>query len=264
MDKFFIRLRSLLFKLKIRLSSGMPHRYEYRVDLADDSAPASVVRFVGSERKVLEIGAGPGSITRFLSGENRCRVTAIEIDDSAIEKLRDFCDHVVKLDLNAPDWTEHLQEEGLFEVVVIADVLEHLNDPWRVLADAKRLLAPGGYLVVSLPHIGHSAIVACLLNGDFEYRDWGLLDRTHIRFFGVRNMQNLFNDAGLTIVDARFIVKAPNDTELAAHWEKLPADTQAALARSPHTNVYQVVIKASADSIGQGLDLNDIVVPLAR
>ncbi|KFB74470.1 MAG: class I SAM-dependent methyltransferase [Candidatus Accumulibacter phosphatis] len=261
MNRILIRARSLIFKLKTRFHSGSLHRYEYLVDLADDSAPASVVRFVGQDRKVLEIGAGPGSITRFLSGKNRCHVTAAEVDDSAIEKLRQFCDRVIKLDLNAPNWTDSLQEEGLFEVVVIADVLEHLYDPWQVLQDAKRLLAPGGHLVVSLPHAAHCAIVACLIEGDFEYRDWGLLDRTHIRFFGMRNIQNLFDGAGLSIVDAHFVVKAPEQTELVAHWNNLPAPLRAMLALGPHAKVYQVVVKATAGS--PALKLTELPVSTA-
>ncbi len=261
MNEFLIKLRSLLFKISARLRNGTLHQYEYLVDLADASAPTSVVRLVGTDRKVLEVGAGPGSITRFLSGENRCRVTAVEIDDSAIAKLRRFCDRVIKLDLNAPDWTEHLRNEGPFEVVVIADVLEHLNDPWQVLADAKCLLAPGGYVVVSLPHVGHCAIIACLLDGDFEYRDWGLLDRTHIRFFGILNIQHLFERAGLSIIDVHFVVKDPEDTELAEHWRRLPASTQTMLAQGPHARVYQVVVKAAASNGRPGIILSDIVVP---
>ena len=214
---------------------------------------------VGKNRKVLELGAGPGSITRFLSGESNCRVTAVEVDDSAIEKLRGFCDAVIKLDLNAPGWTEALREAGRFDVVVIADVLEHLYDPWRVLGEAKRMLAPGGNLVVSLPHVGHCAIVACLVGGDFEYRDWGLLDRTHIRFFGIRNIQSLFEGAGLCIEDAHFVIKAPEDTELAAHWQKLSPELRALLAQASHANVYQVVVKAAVRA-GPGLALDQIAV----
>ena len=45
-----------------------------------------------------------------------------------------------------------------------------------------------------------------MLQEDFEYRNWGLLDRTHIRFFGIKNIQALFENAGLKIVHAEFVV----------------------------------------------------------
>ncbi len=79
-----------------------------------------------------------------------------------------------------------------FEVIVAADVLEHLYDPWATLRTVRDILDTDGYVVVSLPHIGHNAVIACILQEDFEYQDWGLLDKTHIRFFGIENMQQTF------------------------------------------------------------------------
>lgn len=251
-----INRRPLLSMLKSFLRSDSPLRYEYAVDMTFDSAPANVIRMVGTRRKVLEIGAGPGSITRILTLQNQCQVTAIEIDDVAIEKLREFCQRVIKLDLNAPDWPEALSEAGPFEVIVIADVLEHLLDPWKALAAARNLLTPDGYLVVSLPHAAHTSVIACLLNENFEYRDEGLLDRTHIRFFGIHNIQQLFQGAKLKITDARFVMRAPEQTEFAAQWAMIPQELRTMLTRNPYGNVYQVVVKAiAANGTGHGFDL---------
>lgn len=245
MKKIVRKFKSLLFVLSTLLRRESRHRYEYTVDITSDSASANVIRMVGSMRKVLEIGAGPGSITRILIEQNQCQVTAIEIDDSAIQKLQMFCSRVVKLDLNVPGWPELLASDGPFEVIIIADVLEHLFDPWQTLTAAKTLLTPGGYLVVSLPNVSHNAIIACLLNKDFEYRDYGILDRTHIRFFGIHNVQQLFHDAGLKIIETRFVVKAPENTEFAAQWKKIPDNLRAALNGNPYGNVYQIVVKAA-------------------
>ena len=63
------------------------HNYEYQVDREGDGAPARVVRMVGKNKRVMEIGAGPGSITRLLTTVSKCRVTALEIDEEAIKKL---------------------------------------------------------------------------------------------------------------------------------------------------------------------------------
>jgi 2-polyprenyl-3-methyl-5-hydroxy-6-metoxy-1,4-benzoquinol methylase len=224
--------------------SGQRHKYEYQVNIADDTASARVVRMVGQGKRVLEIGAGPGSITKILHNACGCRVTALEIDPTAIEKLAPYCEQVCQADLNDPDWPRGIAQLGRFDVVVAADVLEHVNHPPAVLGAMKEFLREGGHLVISLPHAGHSAVHACLFDENFEYRDWGLLDRTHIRFFGLKNIQSLFEEAALKIVAAEFVVRKPEQTEFAARWAAMPAPLKAALAGNPYGLVYQVVIKA--------------------
>lgn len=222
----------------------MPHKYEYAVDLNSDTAPARIVRLIGRERRVLEVGAGPGSIARILREHNHCRVTGIEVDPEAIKRLAVCCDRVYKIDLNDVAWAEGLKDEEQFDVVLAADVLEHLYNPLAVLKAMKGLVSADGFIVVSLPHVAHSAIVACLMTENFDYRDWGLLDRTHIRFFGVKNMQALFDQAGLKIVHAEFVVRAPEETEFAEQWREMKEDVRTAVSTNPFGEVYQVVIKA--------------------
>jgi 2-polyprenyl-3-methyl-5-hydroxy-6-metoxy-1,4-benzoquinol methylase len=234
----------------------IPHKYEYTIDLDGDTAPARVVRMVGHSKKVLEIGAGPGSITRVLQDYCNCHVTALEVDSKAIKKLAGFCGQVHQADLNDPRWMEHIRSEGQFDVVLAADVLEHLYDPLVVLKSMKELVREQGYIVVSLPHVGHSAVGACLLDEDFEYRDWGLLDRTHIRFFGMKNMQSLFEHAGLKIVRAEFVIRAPEVTEFAERWGRLPETVRRVLESNPFGRVYQVVLKAvPQEAEGYGIAL---------
>lgn len=237
------------------------HKYEYQVDVNADSAPARVVRMVGNDKRVLEIGAGPGSITKLLHGVSHCRVTALEIDHEAIKILRQYCEQVHQADLNNPAWPGVIEQEDRFEVVVAADVLEHVYEPLTVLKAMKGFVNEAGYLVISLPHVGHSAVHACLLEEDFEYRDWGLLDRTHIRFFGIRNMQKLFEDAGLKIVHAEFVVRTPEQTEFAERWARTSEDLRRVLETNPFGLVYQVVVKAvPVEHVGAAISLLDLPV----
>lgn len=237
------------------------HNYEYDVELDGDTAPARVVRMVGQNKRVLEVGAGPGSITRHLHGHGGCAVTAVELDAEAIKLLSPYCNKVYQANLNDPDWPQLLSAEEGFDVVVAADVLEHLYDPWATLELMTRFVNEDGCLIISLPHVGHSSIAACLLQEDFEYRDWGLLDRTHIRFFGIKNIQDLFEDAGLKIISAEFVVVPPEDTEFSGVWAKLPAEVQNALDTNRFGSVYQVVIKAVPENAaGTGLQLSSLPV----
>lgn len=237
------------------------HNYEYDVDTSSASAPANVVRLVGLGKRVLEIGCGPGSITKVLAKDGQCTVTGMELDLSAIEKAAPYCESILQVDLNAKDWLSQLDSKR-FDVVVAADVLEHLYNPWQTLEQMATLVNDNGYLVVSLPHIGHAAVIACMMNGNFEYRDWGLLDRTHIRFFGLKNIEDLFTNAGLKIVEARYVTKTPEETEFAQHWDALLPETKAVLRSSPYAYLYQVVIKAVPTARpGAGISLVSEKIP---
>lgn len=231
------------------------HNYEYDVDVSAQTGPANVVRLVGRDKNVLEIGCGPGSITKILAEQSACEVTGLELDLEAIKKVTPYCVKVIQADLNSSEWPS-LLEGNLYDVVVAADVLEHLYDPWSSLKRMVPLINENGYIVISLPHVGHAAVTACLINGNFDYRDWGLLDRTHIRFFGLKNIEDLFAQANLKIIEARYVTKPPEETEFAAGWARLSSNVQYALMSSKHAQVYQVVVKAvPLDRFGETISL---------
>src|SRR5688572_17228927 len=106
------------------------HRYDYALDLASepDSAAAHLLRMVGADKRVLELGAGPGSISRYL-GAAGCRVVAVERDEAAVRLLAGRCERALALDLEADDWVGQVAEHGPYDVIMLADVLEHLVEP---------------------------------------------------------------------------------------------------------------------------------------
>lgn len=92
-----------------------------------------------------------------------------------------------------------LTEES-FDVVLCADVLEHLVDPWRTVRTLSRYLKPGGVFLSSIPNVrNHRLLRPILIGGDFRYEEAGLLDRTHLRFFCRKNVRDLFEQAGLVV-----------------------------------------------------------------
>ena len=238
-------------------SFGVGHQtYDYAVDIESESAGAFVYRMVGKNHRVLELGCGPGSITRLLSKQSGCRVTGLEFDIASVEKARPYCERIYQADLNAADWPAVLGQTEPFDVVVAADVLEHLYDPWRTLREIRPLVKTCGSVILSLPHAGHAALAASFLSGNIAYRDWGLLDRTHIRFFGLRNIEALVHQADLKIVEARYVRRSPEESELAANWLELPDQLRKALHSLPNINIYQVVIRAvPAESDKQAISL---------
>ena len=86
--------------------------------------------------------------------------------------------------------------EDFFDYVITADVLEHLVDPWRVVANIRPHLKDGGKVIASIPNIMHVSVMRDLLNGRFRYQEAGILDRTHLRFFTLNEIDSLFAGAG--------------------------------------------------------------------
>lgn len=235
------------------------HKYQYKAK--QNTAAAKAVGLVGTGKRVLELGSGPGSLTRLLQ-QNLCSVTALEYDPAAIEIVAQYCERVLHCDLNDAAWPELISGMEKFQAIVATDVLEHLYDPWRTLQQLHGLLAKGGCLVLSLPHVGHNAIIAGLLNGEFDYQPRGLLDKTHLRFFAIKDMQRLFDDAGFKIVEADFVVKTPIQTEFAAGWRRLPTAARQVLQQNRYGNVYQVIVRAVPTAApGKALRLNKLAVP---
>jgi SAM-dependent methyltransferase len=91
-------------------------------------------------------------------------------------------------------------EPASFDAILFADVLEHLVNPWAALRNVQRFLKPDGLTVISIPNIANFGVRANLLKGEFDYQDFGIYDRTHLRFFTRKSADALVQSAGLRVV----------------------------------------------------------------
>lgn len=157
-----------------------------------------LIEWVGCGKRVLEVGCSTGYMSQLMK-ECNCVVTGIEVDAEAARCAANYCDAVHVLDLNSPEWITRFSENR-FEAVLLGDVLEHLVDPARVLAQIREVLAPNGSLVISLPNIVHWETRVKVLLGRFNYQSCGTLDHTHLRFFTLKTARQLIERAGCRIV----------------------------------------------------------------
>src|SRR5438445_2717310 len=146
--------------------------------------------------RVLDVGCGSGRLGEQIKRRQGATVYGIEIMRDAAARAAARLDRVWNAPVEAA--LAEIPEES-FDCIIAADVLEHLVDPWAVLAQLRARLVPGGVLVASIPNVGHWEVVRDLLEGRWQYTSDGLLDRTHLRFFTRRSIPELFWTAGLRI-----------------------------------------------------------------
>ena len=103
-----------------------------------------------------------------------------------------------------------------FDLVCYNDVLEHLLDPWSVLVETRKHLAPGGYVLAAIPSIQFAPVLWKLLRGRWDYTDSGTLDRTHVRFFTRATMVEMFERAGY------HVERCVGANSLAGDWRAQP------------------------------------------
>jgi 2-polyprenyl-3-methyl-5-hydroxy-6-metoxy-1,4-benzoquinol methylase len=233
--------------------------YDVPVDPAAANNPHSLaLQLIGRGRRVLEIGCAAGHVTRALRHQG-CRVTGIELDAAAAEHAGQWADSVVVGDVEDVEVWKQLDGE-IFDVVLFGDVLEHLKDPATALRSATGHLGPAGSVIASIPNIGHADVRIALLNGTFSYRDVGLLDRTHLRFFTGDTVRRLFEDAGLAIVEMHRVVIPMFGTELGVQPSDASDEVVDKILADPEAETYQFVVRATPAPAGQPAPGGDAVV----
>jgi 2-polyprenyl-3-methyl-5-hydroxy-6-metoxy-1,4-benzoquinol methylase len=167
---------------------------------APDQRPQGVRREmlerIGHGAQVLDVGCWSGATAAFLGLERDAAVDGVEPEAEMAELAAASCRVVYRSTIE--DALEQLlaERQGSYDAVLFLDVLEHLVDPLAVLAEARGLLRPGGRGFVSIPNVAHWSLRYELLRGRWRYRDNGLLDRTHLRFFTRASTLELAREAG--------------------------------------------------------------------
>jgi 2-polyprenyl-3-methyl-5-hydroxy-6-metoxy-1,4-benzoquinol methylase len=182
-------------ELGLKTYSEYELRPVYSLKRSPLSSHSQLLEMVGPpRRRVLDVGCGSGELGHVLR-ERGHHVVGID-SQRPVFQLDDF----VQADLAAG-----LPPTGdaEFDVVLLADVLEHMAHPAELLTAAAERLAPGGRILVSLPNAVHWSVRAQVLFGHFEYTNKGIMDRTHLRFFTRSSAEKLFREAGLRVVARR-------------------------------------------------------------
>jgi SAM-dependent methyltransferase len=215
----------------------------HRFDGAPDSSHNLVLSLVPPAARVLEFGCATGYMSAVLGERLGCAVTGVEFSPEAAEAARPRCERVIVADAERLDLAEALGETR-FDAILFADVLEHLREPGLLLGRVRPFLAEGGSVVASIPNVAHGSVRLALLNGEFRYRDTGLLDSTHLRFFTRESVDDLFEQAGYAVT--RWLRRRMDigRTELGLPDRVVPDAVWQWLAADPEATTYQFVVRA--------------------
>ncbi len=164
-------------------------------DIRDDII-ALIDQNKADKLSILEVGCGYGSnLLKLKSIYQNADVYGIEI----MERVAEIGGSILNIihgnieDKNLP------YQENNFDYIIVGDVLEHLHNPEDILLYLKNYLKKDGYIIASIPNILHFSVMLPLLQGNFTYKDSGLLNKTHLRFFTRNEIIRLFINAGYTI-----------------------------------------------------------------
>jgi len=194
------------------------------------NARPEMLEFIpATAHRLLDVGCSEGRFGAAVKSEMPgCEVWGVEpFADAAAEAARRL-DKVINAGLAE---AEASLPRGYFDVIVMNDVLEHIDYSEPALATAKRLLSPGGSLVLSLPNVRYFLNVRDLLfRKDWEYVEQGVLDRTHLRFFTQKSATRLLQDNGFEITTVKGITRA----HLKLHYRLLFALSRRLFADMPY------------------------------
>ena len=162
-------------------------------------------RQVGAARaRVLDVGCGTASLAQVVQEISMSHVVGVEPDASRVSLARRR-----GIEVHHGYLTDELVAAlGTFDVVIFADVLEHIPDPHRAVLTARNAIKTGGKMLVSVPNIAHWSVRLSLLQGRFEYAPCGIMDATHLRWFTRATIVSFLQRLGFDVIEVRFTIGA--------------------------------------------------------
>lgn len=195
--------------------------------LNPDHVQAGLLDLIDHEpRLVLDVGCYCGA-----TGETVKRrwpgatVIGIEPLAEAAELAIARIDRVITGTLESVDFDAAGIAPKTVDTIILADVLEHMFNPWHALQRLRTLLTDDGVVLASIPNVRNLGLIHNLVNGSWTYQGGGLLDITHIRFFTLAEVHKMFAQTGFAVTEVEHNV----DPALSQLWNLEPAEEKATI-----------------------------------
>jgi SAM-dependent methyltransferase len=148
-----------------------------------------------STHTILDIGSGVGTIDFYLASKGK-KVTGIEISENAVDIARKNA-KLFKLDKNIEFIVSefpHKVRSKKYDLAILSEVIEHLENDKAVLKDIWKVLKPGGILIITTPSQNAPLYRMGLLK-EFD-KSVG-----HLRRYSLDGLKALVEDSGYEIID---------------------------------------------------------------
>lgn len=165
---------------------------------------SSVFSEISPQSFCLDVGCSSGNLGAALISHKGCRVQGIDINPDALaQATQKGYEKVYALDLIRDPGGLGIVPDLTFDCIICADVLEHLVSPEFILPILANKLRPGGSMIVSLPNVAFGLNRLHLLLGNWNYREYGVMDKTHLRFYTIQSGVRLVKESGLEVLKVR-------------------------------------------------------------
>ena len=169
---------------------------EKNIEYFQEERPEMLKYIPKESLKILDVGCGCGNFGGLVKTKFNAEVWGVELDQKAASMASRKLDRVI-----CGSFDENLSlPNNSFDCILFNDVLEHLIEPEKALLHAKKLLASQGIIVASIPNVRYiENVYDIMIKGNWEYKDCGILDKTHLRFFTHKSIIKMFKKLGYSV-----------------------------------------------------------------
>ena len=219
------------------------HVYLRSIREGERTSLSVLASLVAPRSTVLDLGCGSGALGQHLAETRSCTSDGVTLSEAEAKHARPHYRRVVVDNLESCDLAATFAGQR-YDFIVCADVLEHLSRPERVLDACRTLLASDGRLLISVPNAAYSGLLAELMQGEFRYRDEGLLDRTHLRFFTRRSLARFLAEQRWALDSLDTVRRELPESEFQVAFDSLPPSVARHLLGAPDALTYQFIAMA--------------------
>ncbi len=233
------------------------HVYERSVLDEDNDSLTLLARHIAAGAVVLDLGMGTGGLGKYLAARQSVTLDGVTLSEEEAQRAGSAYRQVVVADLDSADLTQLFAGQR-YDRIVLADVLEHLKNPERILQQCHQLLQADGQLLTSVPNVAYCGLLAELLQGEFTYRPEGLLDNTHLRFFTRQSLHRFFAQHGWQVKSSQTTTRDVLSSEFKGQFDLLPPAVSRHLLALPDASTYQFICSLEPAQAGDKVPPIDI------
>lgn len=219
------------------------HVYLRSITQDERTSLSVLASLIPPQARVLDLGCGSGALGQHLLQTKGSSVDGVTLNQAEAAHAAPYYSRIVVDNLETCDLLATFAGQR-YDAIVCADVLEHLSQPERILTACRELLTPDGQLLISVPNAGYCGLIAELLQGEFRYREEGLLDRTHLRFFTRQSLTRFLGEQRWAIDSLDTICRELPESEFQVAIDSLPPAAARHLLGVPDALTYQFITVA--------------------